>query len=163
MEFPLTSSPAFEHLTLLVCRALQAAGQSFISSSFQQLEGVFDQWRPEAGQTVTSYERRQLGITPMMGSWLRETGYQNVQHCATALEVSAGTGMHPCFVRQVEVFGRQIRPFLLEQEVITEDACEQLLSQVQEEVQQDTFCGLCFVLTTCAHKPFPGNVAPPLR
>jgi ubiquinone/menaquinone biosynthesis C-methylase UbiE len=163
MEFPLTTSPAFEHLTMLVCRALQAAGQSFIPSSFQQLEGVFDQWQPEAGQTVTFYERRQLGITPMMGGWFRETGYQNVQHCATALEVSAGVGMHPGFVRQVEVFGHQIRPFLLEQEVITQDAYEQLLCQVQEEVQQDTFCGLCFVLTMCAHKPLPANAAPPPR
>lgn len=159
MEFPITTSPAFEQLTALTCRALQAAGHTFIPASLQAIATIFSRWREEAGQTVRPFERRHLGITPVMGSWLRAGGYQQVKHTATALEVSAGTEAHLCFVRQVEVFGRQIAPFLLEQQVIGEDGCSHLLSRVLDEVQQDAFCGLCFVLTACAHKALPGSTA----
>jgi ubiquinone/menaquinone biosynthesis C-methylase UbiE len=153
MEFPITTSPAFEHLTALTCRALQTAGQSFVSPSLQELAALFACWRRETERIIQPDERRHLGITPMMGSWLRASGYHQVRHLPTAIEVSTGTGAHPCFVRQVEVFGQQIRAFLLEQQVISKNAWERLLSQVLDEVQQESFCGLCFVLTTCAHKP----------
>jgi len=160
MEFPITTSPAFEHLTALICRALQAAGHSFVPPSLQELAALFVCRRGETGQLVQPDERRHLGITPMMGSWFRASGYQQVQHLPAAIEVSTGTGAHPCFVRQVEVFGQQIRAFLLEQQVISKNACERLLFQVLDEVQQETFCGLCFVLTTCAHKPLLENTTP---
>jgi ubiquinone/menaquinone biosynthesis C-methylase UbiE len=159
MEFPITTSLAFEHLTALTCRALQSAGHTFVSPSLQAIATIVARWRGESEQTVRLPERRHLGITPMMGSWFRASGYQQIQHLPTAIEVSAGMGAHPCFVRQVEVFGRQITPFLLEQQVIGEDACEHLLSPVLDEVQQDAFCGICCVLTTWAHKPLPGNTA----
>lgn len=153
MEFPITSSPAFERLTAPTCHALQATDQTFVPPSLQDIAMIFAHWRQEAGQTIPPSERRHLGITPMMGSWFRASGYQQVQHIPTAIEVSVGTGAHPCFVRQIGVFGRQIKPHLVEQGVISEDAYEHLLSQVLDEVQQAAFCGICFVLTTCACKP----------
>jgi Methyltransferase domain len=147
MELPITTSPAFERLMALVCQALQRAGQTFLPPAFQESEAIIAAWRQERGLAVQPYERRQLGITPMMGSWLRRAGCTLVEVFPTAIEVSSGTRAHPCFGQQVEVFGQQIAPFLREQAVIVADELAQLLTQVQEEIQQQDFCGLCFVLT----------------
>jgi hypothetical protein len=91
-------------------------------------------------------------MTPMMGSWLRNVGCCAVESFPTVIEVSTGIPSHPCFIRQVEVFGQQITPFLCEQNVITATALAQLLSQVAEEIRQEDFCGLCLLLTVYGHK-----------
>lgn len=147
MELPVTTSPAFERLMVLLCQALQRAGQTFIPPAFQECEAIIAAWRQERGLEVQPYERRHLGITPMMGSWLRRAGFASVEMFPIAIEVSSGTRAHPCFVRQVEVFGQQIAPFLREQAVIATDELASLLTQVQQEIQQEDFCSLCFVLT----------------
>ncbi|HVB25437.1 MAG TPA: class I SAM-dependent methyltransferase [Ktedonobacteraceae bacterium] len=153
MEFPITNSPAFERLTALVCRALHVAGQTFIPPSLQIYDQIFTAWRREEGRDIQPAERRHVGITPMLGSWLRRAGCHAVQSFPTAIEVSTGTVAHPYFVRQVEVFGQHIAPFLRTQGVILTDDLTALLNKVQDEIQQADFCGLCFILTVCATKP----------
>jgi ubiquinone/menaquinone biosynthesis C-methylase UbiE len=153
MEFPITNSPAFEQLTALVCRALRVAGQTFIPPSLQIYDEIFTAWRREEGKGVQLAERRHIGITPMMGSWIRHAGCHAVQSFPTVVEVSTGTAAHPYFVRQVEVFGQHIAPFLCTQRVILTDDLTALLNEVQDEIQQADFCGLCFILTVCATKP----------
>ncbi len=153
MEFPITNSPAFEQLTALICRALRVTGQTFIPPSLQIYDEIFTAWRREEGRNNQPAERRHVGITPMMGSWLHCAGCHAVQSFPTAIEVSTGTAAHPYFVRQVEVFGQHIAPFLCIQEVIPADDLTALLNEVQDEIQQADFCGLCFILTVCATKP----------
>lgn len=153
MEFPMTSSPAFEQLAGLTLCALQAAGHSFIPLSLQAITEVYDTWRREEGKPVIPPQRRHLGITPLMGQWLRKAGYQHIRHFPTAIEVSTGTTAHSHFARQVAVFGRRILPFLLTQGVTTEADAELLLAQVEEELQEERFCGLCMMLTVCAQTP----------
>lgn len=150
MEFPLTSSPAFTRLTALTCRALQHAGQSFIPPFFHELHEIVTQWNLERGLATPPLERRQLGITPMMGSWFRRAGYQHIQHAPTAIEVSYGTQAHAYFVHEVACFGQQVKPFLLAQHVITDTDFARLLSHVQDELHQENFCGLCILLTVSA-------------
>jgi hypothetical protein len=53
----------------------------------------------------------------------------------------------------VEVFGQHITPFLREQGVIPADSLSHLLTQVAEEIRQDGFCGLCFMITVYASPP----------
>lgn len=149
IELPITTSPAFERLTSLLCQALDASGQSFISPAMQEIALLFAQAYQQAGYVRLSYShpRRYVGITTMMGSWLRATGYQHVRHLAHAIEVSTGTRAHPAFVCQVKVALQQIGPFL--QGVLDEPALAQLSSQVLAEIQQEDFCGLCYLLTVC--------------
>ncbi len=67
VELPITYSPAFERLTSLVCEALQRAGRSFIAESMWQWAENF---AARSGKTVldrSTYKRRHLGITPMLG------------------------------------------------------------------------------------------------
>ena len=147
MELPLTNSPAFEQFMALVCQALDAAGQTFVPPDMQRSAAIFDDWRRTRGLPVTPYERRHLGITPIMGSWLREAGCRTVDSCAHAVEVSTGTKAHPHFLKQVVVFGQQMTPFLCKQGVIPADDLSQLLWRVQQDIQHADFCGLCLLLT----------------
>jgi len=153
MEFPLTSSPALARLINLTCQAVQAAGHTFVSPWMLELAEIFADLRQEKGMPTPAVERRHLGITPMMGSWLRRAGYQHVQHFPTAIEVSFGMEAHPSFVRQVAVFAQQIKPFLLAQGVLTKDAYEPFLAQIHDELHDADFCGLCLLLTVCAQIP----------
>jgi ubiquinone/menaquinone biosynthesis C-methylase UbiE len=145
-EFPITNSPALERLLALTCYALDLAECCCTPLSLLT----------HAEHTL----RRHLGITPLLASWFHAAGYQQVQQVLTAIEVSAGMEAHLCFTLQVEVFAQQIKPFFLEQGVVTAGAYEQLCTQVEGEVQRDTFCGLCFLLSVLGQKPGAGNAAP---
>lgn len=158
-EFPITNSPALERLITLTCDALEAAGHHFASPSRQALPGILDAGQRGVSETTLHVARRHLGITPMLGNWLHEAGYQEVQQVPTAIVVSSGAEAHPCFALQVEAFTRQVTPFLLAQGVITPDAYEQLCLQVEAEVQQETFCALCSLLSVLGQKPGAGNAA----
>ncbi|HVB23442.1 MAG TPA: class I SAM-dependent methyltransferase [Ktedonobacteraceae bacterium] len=152
MELPVTNSPAFEHLMALLCRALEAAGHTFVPPALQETDAIFTAWRREVGRVVTHTPRRHLGITPMMGSWLRHAGCWTVESFPLAIEVSAETPSHPLFLRQVEDFVQQIAPFLCTRQVIAADALAHLLAQVVQEVQREDFCGLCWLLTVYGYK-----------
>ena len=147
MELPLTNGLAFEQFTALIYRALDAAGQSFVLPDMQRSADIFDDWRRSRGMQVMPAERRNLGITPMMGGWLREAGCDEVEAFPVPLEVSAGTPAHATFVQQVAVYGQQLAPWLCAQGVTTNEALARLLVQVMEGIQREDFCGLCWLLT----------------
>jgi len=150
-ELPITNSSAFESMMAKLCQALQAAGQSFIPPSFQEIAEIFARWQ-QAGYTVRPDERRMLGITPMFGSWLRKAGFHPISNMPYAIEVSAETQAHSHFVRLVLAFSYQIKPFLLRTGVIGESALEELIHQMEGELQAKTFCGTCFLLRVSGQK-----------
>ena len=147
MELPLTNSLAFEQFIALIYRALDAAGQTFIPSDMQRSAAIFDDWRRSRGVQVTPFERRHLGLTPMMSGWLRHAGCDEVEAFPVPLEVSAGTPAHATFVQQVAVCGHQLAPWLCQHGGTTNEALARLLTQVMEEIQREDFCGLCWLLT----------------
>lgn len=126
-ELPITSSPACQRLSMLVLQGLQAAGRAF----------------------APGYS---LGITPRMGRWLRDAGFRIAQDRAYALEVSTGTMGHEMFARQVFVFGNQVLPFLLQTKVTTAEEFEKVFGQVQKEIRDKSFCGMCFLRTVVGIK-----------
>src|SRR5207248_2690536 len=73
-ELPLTTSAAFERLTELVCEALQRAGQSFIPERMWKWAELVAARSGKTGVETSTYKRRRLGITPMLGGWLRDAG-----------------------------------------------------------------------------------------
>ncbi len=153
MELPLTNSAAFERLMALTCQALDATGHTFVPPSMQEAHAIFNELRQERGEKMIPLERRNLGITPMMGYWLRAAGCWTVESFSLAQDVSGDAPAFPCFLRQVEVFGQQIAPFLIRQGVIAADALAQLLSQVVSDLRREDFCGLCLVLTVYGYLP----------
>jgi ubiquinone/menaquinone biosynthesis C-methylase UbiE len=151
-ELPITNSSACESLMAKLCQALQAAGHSFIPPSLQEIAEIFARLQQKAGYTVRPYERRALGITPMIGSWLRKAGFQPISNMPYAIEVSEGTKAHPHFVQLALAFSHQIKPFLLRTGVMSEPAFEELIHQMEGELQAPTFCGMCFLLRGSGQK-----------
>src|SRR5437588_391986 len=105
-ELPITTSAAFERLTSLVCEALQRAGQSFIPQRMWEWSKLVAARSGKTGVETSTYKRRHLGITSMLGGWLRDAGCgappetplygirgideRVIHETAYAIEVSAG-------------------------------------------------------------------------
>jgi hypothetical protein len=70
-QLPVTTSVAFARLTALVCEALQRAGPSFIHESMWERAELVAAQTGKARVDRSSYQRCHLGITAMLGSWLR--------------------------------------------------------------------------------------------
>jgi len=168
-ELPITTSPAFERLTALVCEALQKAGQSFIPERMWEWAEHF---AARSGMTVierSSYKRHSLGITPMLGRWLRDAGCgaqpemptyslwrlddRVIHETAYAIEMSAGQPAHQGFVRQAMRFAHQVKPFLLRTGVIEEMQHAVLCDQLEVELASPDFCGLSYLLRAWAPRP----------
>ena len=56
------------------------------------------------------------------------------------------------FVRQAYVFGNQVLPFLLQTKVTTASEFEEVFGQMQKEIRDESFCGLCFLRTVVGVK-----------
>ena len=168
-ELPITNSPAFERLTSLVCEALQRVGQSFIPERMWEWAELFAARAGKTGVDRSSYKRHHLGITPMLGRWLRDVGYgaqrerplysiwgideRVIHETAYAVEVSAGQPAHAGFVGQARRFAQQVKPFLLRTGVIEEMEHAALCDQLAGELASREFCGLSFLLRAWAPRP----------
>ena len=117
----------------------------------------------------SSYQRRHLGITPMLGRWLRDAGCgaprarpsysiwgsdnRVIHNTAYAIEVSTGQPAHEGFVQLALRFARLVRPFLLRTEVVGERDYVALCEQLDSELSSQEFCGLAFLLRAWATRP----------
>jgi len=157
-ELPITNSPACELLNSLVYEALQKAGQSFITEHMWHVSTLFS---PHAGMAKTERSastRRHLGITMMLGGWLRDAACGAIPETTTSslwgkeshvihkeasvIEVSVGQPAHEAFVRQAMRFSQRVKPLLLRTEVIGEMEHTALCTQLEEELTNQDFCGL---------------------
>jgi len=168
-ELPLTTSAAFERLTSLVCEALQRAGQSFIPESMREWAELVAERSGKTGVERSAYQRHSLGITPMLGRWLRDAGCGGqretplysiwgidervIHETAYAIEVSAGQPANARFVGQARRFAQQVKPFLLRTGVIEEMEHAALCDQLATELTNQDFCGLSFLLRAWAPRP----------
>jgi len=169
-ELPITTSPAFERLTSLVCEALHRAGQSFIPESMWEWAELFAARSGKTGVERSSYKRHSLGITPMLDRWLRDAGCgaqrerplysiwgideRVIHETAYAIEVSTGQPAHEGFVAQTRRFAHQVKPLLLRTRVIEAMEHAALCDQLGTELASQEFCGLAFLLRAWA--PHPG-------
>ena len=165
-ELPVTTSAAFERLTALICEALQRAGQSFIPESMWEWAEVFASRSGQAGVERSSYQCRHLGITSMLGRWLREAGCgalreksvfspwgideRVIHQAAYAIDVSVGQPAYEAFLAQVRRFTLCVKPFLLQSEMIQERDYVALCERIQEELDSREFCGQSFLLRAWA-------------
>ena len=165
VELPITNSPAFERLTALICEALQRAGQSFIPERMWEWTAYFAARSEKTGLDRSTYQRRHLGITAMLGRWLRDAGcgtppatpytYRTtdtrvIPHTAYAIDLSADQSAYQEFVRQAMRFAHQVKPLLLRTGVIEEREHATLCSQLERELVSPAFCGLSYLLRAWA-------------
>jgi predicted O-methyltransferase YrrM len=165
-ELPITNSSTCELLTSLVCEALEKAGQSFINESMWHVTALFSPHSEMAETERSTYIRRHLGITMMLGGWLRDAGCgaiperstsclrgrdsHIIHETASVIEVSKGQPAHGAFVRQAMRFSLRVKPLLLRTEVIGEAEHAALCNQLEEELTHQDFCGLFQLLRAWA-------------
>lgn len=128
-EWCITNGEAFERLNGMGTRALKLAGRSF------------------------SPDGRQLGMTPMLGRFLRDAGCQHISIKGHAIDFSARMEAHDAYFQDYRVLFKLLQPFLIGTKVTTQEEVAWLYEQMLEEMQSDDFRGVAFLLTAVGEKP----------
>ncbi len=124
-----STSLACSQLNMKLTQALFRTGQSF---------------SPD-GQT--------LGIAPMLGRFLHDTGYVSLGRVAVPVDASAQMEAHWQFYQNFKVLNRLLKPFMLRMGTVSSEEFEQLYEQALTDIESDSFCALNFVLTVWGEKP----------
>lgn len=126
-ELPITTSLACQHLCALILQAWQVRGHALSQGN-------------------------SLGLTAQMSKMLNEAGYRCTQSKAYAIDISAGSKGIDAFISQLSITRSQIRAFLLESGVATNNEFENLYMEMQREFQEEQFCGLLYIRTVVASR-----------
>lgn len=126
-ELPITTSLACQRLCLLLLQALQASGHAFSQGN-------------------------SLGLTMRMSGMLDNAGYTCTHSKAYAIDISARTKGNDAFMTQLSIARLQIRAFVLTWRVTTTTEFEDLYREMQQEIQEEQFCGLLYVRTVVARR-----------
>lgn len=128
-EFGISNSPAYERLAALSAQALKVAGRSF------------------------SPGERNFGLLPLLKRFLRDAGYQCLQHFAYAIDFSAGTEAHERMYEDFKAALKLTLPFLVKCGLTTQEEAEVLYQQALTEMYSDDFCAIAFYLSVWGVKP----------
>ncbi len=128
-EGQLTNSLATERLYGMATQALKLTEQSF------------------------SPDGRHVGITTMLGKFLRDIGCVNIQYKAHVIDWSAGTEAHQDVYHDCMSGYKLMQPFLVKMGVTTQEEVEGLYQRMLEEMQLPDFCAIWFYLSVWGEKP----------
>ena len=119
-ELPITTSLACQRFCSLILQGLQTRGYVFSQGN-------------------------SLGLTAQMGSMLSDAGNKCTQSKAYAIDISARSIGNDAFVTQLNISRQQIRTFLLDVGKTTTTEFENLYLEMQQEIQEEKFCGLLYI------------------
>ncbi|MEO8971404.1 MAG: methyltransferase domain-containing protein [Ktedonobacteraceae bacterium] len=128
-ELPLSNSSAFEKLMGLAIRSFQMSKLSF------------------------SPEGRNVGITFMLGRFLRNAQFENIQHQAYAMEFSQGTENHMAMYQNWMIASKLVQPYLVKLGLATQEELELLYQQMLAEMTGDDFCAVWHLMSAWGWKP----------
>ncbi|MGZ3609432.1 MAG: class I SAM-dependent methyltransferase [Ktedonobacteraceae bacterium] len=126
-ELPITTSLACQHVCGLILQALQTSGHALSQGNSS-------------------------GLTAQMSGMLDDAGYRCTHSKAYAIDISARSRGNDAFITQLSLSRSQIRAFLLESELVTITEFEDLYVEMQQEIQEEQFCGLLYVRTVVASR-----------
>lgn len=96
---------------------------------------------------------RDAGITPLLGGFMRDAGFQNVSVEGHALEISAGTDAHINTYENFKVAYKLIQPFVVKAGVTTSEEIEGVYQQMLAEILSNQFRGIWYFLSIIGQKP----------
>ncbi len=128
-ELPLSNSPAFEKLMGLAIRSFQMSKLSF------------------------SPEGRNVGITFMLGRFLRNAQFVNIQHQAYAIEFSKGTENHMAMYQNWMIASKLVQPYLVKLGLGTQEQLDRLYQQMLTEMVAEDFCAVWYFMSAWGRKP----------
>jgi SAM-dependent methyltransferase len=118
-ELPLTSSGACDRLGSMLLSALIRQNRAFARGLALR-----------------------IGIVAWMLYWQRQAGLVLENEQSYRLRISYGTKAHRTFCEQAIGIGQQIRPLLVKTGVASEERCEEVYQQMQQEIETWTFYGV---------------------
>ncbi len=128
-EWPISTSLACDILTELFTKSLFRAGKSFSPSG------------------------RHVCITPKLGYFLRQAGFQHIDSLAHILDYSIGTPEYNSYSENLLLAFQLLEPFFLKWGETTPEQLHEYYRQAQEEILANDFCGICFYMTIWGEKP----------
>jgi ubiquinone/menaquinone biosynthesis C-methylase UbiE len=128
-EWSVSNSPAFEKMSAMLTRVGTVTGRSF------------------------SPDGRHIGITPMLGRFLRDAGFVDIQKKAHALDFSAGTEDYGDTYQDLMAGLKLLEPYLVRAKMTTEEEFDELYQQALAELMLDSFCAVGYMLTVWGKKP----------
>ena len=128
-EGSLTNSLATERIYAMSTEAMKRAGQSL------------------------SPDGRHVGITPMLGKFFRDAGYQDIQYKAYDLDSSMGTEAYQDMFNDYVALYKQVQPFLIKEGVTTQEEVDGVYQRMLEEQRLPDFCEVWLYLSVWGQKP----------
>ncbi len=124
-ELPITTSQACQRLCSLLLQALQARGHAFSQGN-------------------------SLGLTARMSSMLDDAGYRGTHSKAYAIDISTRSKGNDTFITLLNSSRLRFRILLLKLGLTTVTEFEDLYMEMQQEIQEEQFCGLLYIRTVVA-------------
>jgi ubiquinone/menaquinone biosynthesis C-methylase UbiE len=124
-----TNCASCERFSRLLCQLLHASGYGF------------------------SPDGDEIGVTPVLESFLRQTGFAQVKNTAYVINWSADTPAWHSACRSLEITGQMFLDALDEKKVMTRKDAEMLYKQALIDMRADSFCGIWPFLSVRGVKP----------
>ena len=94
-----------------------------------------------------------FGITPLLGRYLREAGFAEIQQEAHVLDYSAGMPGHRAVTEVIKAGTRLVQPFIVRQGLATQQELDGLHERSIDEMESPDFRGLWYFLRIWGGKP----------
>jgi ubiquinone/menaquinone biosynthesis C-methylase UbiE len=124
-----SNSPALGNLNAMLIRALKVQGDSFDKNG------------------------RFTGVLPMLGKFLRDIHFVNIQQKSHVIDYSFGSRAWEGFRQDARANFKLFQPFIIRMGAATQEELDQLYQQMLAEMASETFRGLMFPLTVWGEKP----------
>jgi ubiquinone/menaquinone biosynthesis C-methylase UbiE len=107
----------------------------------------------QRGHSFSPYpEAQHISLTPMLESFFRAAGCQDIQKKAHVLDFSAGAKGHVGHYENYKVAFKLMQPFFVQAGVATQEELDVLYEQMLAEMLSDNFCALCYLLSVWGRK-----------
>ncbi len=93
-----------------------------------------------------------FGITPLLGELFHNAGYQRIYMKSYAVDYSYNTLFRANYQHLIVVRFEKVRLQLLERRLVSSEELESTYSALLDDITQETFCGVAYVLIFCGEK-----------
>jgi len=108
----------------------------------------------DISQQMIAYlpRRETFGVVPMLGAFLRQAGYINIQQKAHVVDFSFDTEAHDGWYQNFTISFQLLQPFLVKMGVTTSEEVTSLYKQAREEMTREDFRAVWFYLSVWGKK-----------
>lgn len=122
------------------------------SPTYNQLLEMGQAAMQKAGRTLAP-DGLSIGITTMLGRFLRDGGCKNIQRAAYTIDYSSGEKAHAAVCLDIQMMTKLTQPFMVKMGVVDNKEMDDLYEQMVNEMEAETFNGLWIIVSVWGEKP----------